>query len=160
MDEIAEGTRVFVRPGDGRNVLHRGTYVGVATVYFVRTNASSPRRSDSTLVTFENPEQMPSEADIASVPDGELVRLEGNPKIVLDDGRVVYGCQVWWEPMPTAVQLSMDLRGFLSAFYVHWVQEQYGSDQGFRLLVTEQIDVAIKEAMLRIATAQPGKEKP
>jgi hypothetical protein len=82
------GTRVRVHSGDGQTRLGDGKYVGEATVWYIRT-------ADGNLLSHGNAEEKPPSH---MVPEGgSLVESEGNPKIVLDSGKVVYGCQVWWE---------------------------------------------------------------
>jgi hypothetical protein len=88
--------RVAVRDGSGSKEMGKGTYVGEVAVYFIvgpdgissGTNAEEP----------PSPESIPSGA--------EVIRREGNPKIVLDSGKVVYGCQVWWEPIDEEVAVA------------------------------------------------------
>ena len=81
------GTRVRVRAGDGETPLGEGTYVGEATVYVIVNE-------DGSLRSNENAETMP-----AGIPEERIRRVPNNPKIVLDSGKTVYGCQVWWEPV-------------------------------------------------------------
>ena len=52
---------------------------------------------DGNLQSLHNAEEEPP-PDM--VPEGAEVHCtEDNPKIRLDSGRVVYGCQVYWEPI-------------------------------------------------------------
>ena len=67
-----------------------GQYVGDVTVYVIH----HPRGS---LVSDKLAETRPTNEEVAAI-GGRLERVDGNPKIVLDSGEVVYGCQVWWEP--------------------------------------------------------------
>ena len=77
--------KVKVWNGDRSEYLGEGTYVGETTVYFVRT--------DDGIHSASNAEARPQ-----GVPEDQIIEASGNPKIVLDSGRTVYGCQVWWEP--------------------------------------------------------------
>jgi hypothetical protein len=77
--------KVKVWNGDRSEYLGEGTYVGETTVYFVRT--------DDGIQSASNAEERPQ-----GVPEDQIIEAPGNPKIVLDSGRTVYGCQVWWEP--------------------------------------------------------------
>lgn len=81
--------KVQVFDGTGNNFLGFGTLVGRVTVYFVI-------RPDGAITSLANAEEMPPPAFIAEC-EGELAVVEGNPKIILDNGQVVYGCQVWWQ---------------------------------------------------------------
>ncbi len=82
--------RVKVMDGMGVDLLGYGSLVGHADVYAIKM-------PDGSLRSLENAEEAPPEEFVRDS-GGELVRIESNPKIVLDDGRVLYGCQVWWEP--------------------------------------------------------------
>lgn len=68
-----------------------GQWVGNVTVYVI----NHPRGS---LVSNKLAETRPTDEEVAKI-GGTLEELKDNPKIVLDDGEVVYGCQVWWEPL-------------------------------------------------------------
>jgi hypothetical protein len=84
----AEGKRVRVWNGDRSEYLGEGNYVGNVNVYFIQM-------PDGSLQSNGNAEVEPTD-----VPEGGVVRKAGkNPKIVLDNGQTVYGCQVWWEPV-------------------------------------------------------------
>jgi len=92
--------RVKVHSGNGQEYLGEGWYVGDVTVYFIR-------HPDGHLTSNENAEVPPS---AESLPEGsEIVRSENNPKIRMMDGTIMYGCQVWWEPVESAK--SVDLGG-------------------------------------------------
>lgn len=89
---IQPGQRVVVFDGRGELPLGLGRYVGEARVYI----AVGGTKSHPIMRTGRNAEVPP------------ILRLEEqhyeivtqmNPKLVLDDGRVFYGCQVWWEPI-------------------------------------------------------------
>jgi len=78
------GTRVDVWNGDRTKHLGKGTLVGFVPVYIIR----NPDHSISSLSDAESkPEGIPEEF---------VTMIESNPKIELDGGEVVYGCQVWW----------------------------------------------------------------
>lgn len=83
--------RVRVWNGDQSEYLGEGDYVGEATVYFIRSD-------DGTMISSQ--EDAETEPDPATLPEGARVMCsENNPKIKLDNGQIVYGCQVWWEPV-------------------------------------------------------------
>lgn len=84
------GDRVRVFGGDGETPLGEGVYEGEVPVYFVEHAAGH-------ITSLENAEEEPP-ADMVP-PGSHVVKLPSNPKIRLDSGRVVYGCQVWWEPV-------------------------------------------------------------
>ena len=75
--------RVEVYGGDGATYLGQGEYVGDVAVYIIR--------GDESIYSAKNAEEIPEGVDIAEM-------LPSNPKIVMDTGEVVYGCQVWWHP--------------------------------------------------------------
>lgn len=82
------GMRVRVYDGSGEVLLGEGTYEGDVKVWFFAM-------PDGNLQSLQNAEEEPTPDMIPK--DAELVCTDDNPKIRLDDGRVVYGCQVWWE---------------------------------------------------------------
>jgi hypothetical protein len=82
--------RVRVHDGSGEKLLGEGTYVGDVKVYFMAM-------PDGSLQSLSNAEEEPTPELIP--PGAEVICSEDNPKIVLDSGRTVYGCQVWWEPI-------------------------------------------------------------
>lgn len=83
-----KGKRVKVWNGDQSEFLGEGNYVGDVTIYAIQMPNGS-------LQSNSNAEIEPSPE---SVPEGGVVRkLPNNPKIILDNGRTVYGCQVWWD---------------------------------------------------------------
>lgn len=82
----ADGIRVIVRDGQNEGEPRKGTYVGEVTVYAILDEETG------NLLSMKDAETRPEAAD------EQIVReLGDNPKIVLDDGETVYGCQVWWE---------------------------------------------------------------
>ena len=84
------GMRVRVHDGSGENLLGEGTYEGNVKVYFFQM-------PDGNLQSLQNAEEEPSPE---MIPEGaELICTDDNPKIRLDSGEVVYGCQVWWSPI-------------------------------------------------------------
>lgn len=91
--------RVKVSDGSGQKELGLGTYVGDEMVWV----AVGP--GGEQLLSSKDATVPPTD-----VPEGyELQRLGKNPKIQMDNGEVVYGCQVWWEPVveeKTAVPLQ------------------------------------------------------
>lgn len=78
------GRRVRVWNGDKSECLGEGTLVGFVPVYIVRD-------PDGGIFSNTLAEEKPE-----GIPDELIVKLDSNPKIVLDSGRVVYGCQTWW----------------------------------------------------------------
>lgn len=80
--------KVRVWNGDQSEYLGEGEYVGEVTVYYMVM-------PDGSLQSLSNAEEKPDQ-----IPDGAtLQESPGNPKIILDNGKTVYGCQVWWEPV-------------------------------------------------------------
>jgi len=75
------GRRVAVWSGDGSEALGNGTYVDQVTVYVIP--------SPGGLSSYKCAEERPD------LPNVE--KIERNPKIRLDSGGIVYGCQVWWD---------------------------------------------------------------
>lgn len=80
--------RVKVLNGDGTQELGFGEYVGDVGVYV--TNMPGVIQS---MTMAEEP--IPPEL----LQGRQQHFIPNNPKIVLDSGEVVYGCQVWWEPV-------------------------------------------------------------
>ncbi|MEI8270465.1 MAG: hypothetical protein WCG45_03785 [bacterium] len=77
--------RVRVWNGDQSEYYGEGTINGEVEVYFCKM-------PDGEILSESNPE-----VPMKNIPEGgKLVKLM-NPKIILDDGKVVYGCQTWWE---------------------------------------------------------------
>ena len=87
--------RVKVLSGDQTEVLGYGNYDEDVSLYFF----ASPETSD-VIFSETNPEEKPSDELIAEMKEKgfHLVEHPNNPKIVMDSGKVVYGCQVWWAP--------------------------------------------------------------
>lgn len=83
---VMQARRVKVRSGDGSEDLGLGTYVGDVDVYYIRM-------PNGTLQSLANAELQPTDVP----PGGKVLKSSGNPKILLDSGDTVYGCQVWWE---------------------------------------------------------------
>lgn len=89
--------RVKVWNGDQSQFLGFGDYVGKVTVY-------ACHMPDGSLRSSSNAEEPIPEDQI---PEGGFqTELPDNPKIILDDGRVVYGCQVWWEAVSEMVTVE------------------------------------------------------
>jgi hypothetical protein len=78
--------RVKVWNGDQSEYLGEGTFVGYATVYFIAN-------LDGSITSCDNAEKKPE-----GIPEERIIESGNNPKIKLDNGRIVYGCQVWWQP--------------------------------------------------------------
>lgn len=79
--------RVDVHNGDQSVHLGQGTYIGDVPVYIMIM-------PDGNLQSLSNAEEEPID-----IPPGARVHKSHNPKIVLDSGQVVYGCQVWWSSL-------------------------------------------------------------
>jgi len=89
---LEDGQRVEVWDGSKENYLGKGTIIGRATVYFIVTD-------EGILRSLPNAEIKPE-----GVPEEAIIKSEDNPKFVLDDGKTVYGCQVWWKPLSKTKQ--------------------------------------------------------
>lgn len=76
--------KVEVWNGDQSEYLGRGEYVGDVMVYF-------SLMPDGSIASTSDAETKPE-----NIPEGARLVRKMNPKIVLDNGQVVYGCQVWW----------------------------------------------------------------
>ena len=83
--------RVQVWNGDQSEFIGHGELVGAVAVYFLACD-------DGSIISMKNPEEMPP-PDLVKERGGQIVKAPDNPKIRLDDGSHVYGCQVWWSPM-------------------------------------------------------------
>ena len=80
--------RVRVWNGDKSEFLGEGNYVGDVKVYFIRLE-------DGSIQSNRNAEEKPDPTDI---PEGaDIIKAGKNPKIILDNGETVYGCQVWFD---------------------------------------------------------------
>jgi hypothetical protein len=80
--------RVVVFGGDGVTPLGEGNYVGNVSVWFIGM-------PDGSIQSLTNAEEKPPQ-EVVDQLGGELIESPENPKTILDDGRTVYGCQVWW----------------------------------------------------------------
>jgi hypothetical protein len=86
-----KGKRVIVYNGDNTKIIGHGTYIG-------RTKVWVYYMPDGSLRSASNAENKPN----GPVPAGAVLKqLDDNPKIVLDNGQVVYGAQVWWKEVPS-----------------------------------------------------------
>lgn len=87
--------RVKVYNGDKSRLLGFGNYTDNVPVYVMVM-------PDGSLRSLGNAEQKPDE-----LPEGAMLKkIPNNPKIVMDDGSVKYGCQVWWERVVEDVVLT------------------------------------------------------
>ena len=86
--------RVKVYDGEGKKFLGYGEYVGKVKVFAIRL-------ANGMLTSCQDAEQEPPQELLDSLQEkgGELIEIEDNPKIRMDDGRTLYGVQVWWEPV-------------------------------------------------------------
>ena len=82
--------RVKVTSGDLKRDLGEGTYTEDVWLYYGITE-------DGSLVSAKNPEVEPKLEDLPGAV--KIARAEQNPKIRLDSGEVIYGCQCWWVPV-------------------------------------------------------------
>jgi hypothetical protein len=85
---VGADKRVVVSDGSAKTYLGEGTILGAATVYIMRM-------PDGSLCSLKDAGTRPSDELLSSL-DATLEVVENNPKIRLDSGRIVYGCQVWW----------------------------------------------------------------
>ena len=83
--------RVSVMSGDMKKDLGYGNFVGCVPVYFWRG-------PEGNLLSNKECEEKPSPQtiEVMEAEGAKLVELQSNPKIILDSGDVVYGCQVYW----------------------------------------------------------------
>lgn len=86
------GVTVKVWNGDQSEYLGEGILVGFVSVYIIR----GPNGIRSVHDAETKPEGVPEEF---------FEKLDSNPKIQLDSGRIVYGCQVWWHRIDEETQL-------------------------------------------------------
>jgi hypothetical protein len=86
--------RVDVWNGDRTECLGQGDYNEVTTVYFIKKVEYNSDDGEPYLVlsSLQNAEEKPE-----GLSDDEVLTMHDCPKIVLDSGKVVYGCQVWWQ---------------------------------------------------------------
>lgn len=77
--------RVRVWNGDQSEYMGEGTLNGEVDVHFCKM-------PEGEILSEKNPEK-----PMKNIPEGgKLVKIK-SPKIILDDGNIVYGCQTWWE---------------------------------------------------------------
>lgn len=88
------GMRVNVWSGNGKDSLGQGTYVGDVPLYYFWM-------SDGSIRSLKDAEEKPPDELILEMIaiGGTLTVSPENPKIELDSGEIVYGCQVWWSPI-------------------------------------------------------------
>jgi hypothetical protein len=86
--------RVDVWSGDGETNLGQGTLVGYGRVY-------TWWGLNGELVSEHDAGKCPGRLRRfwCRMVGRPVTRTESNPIIVLDSGRTVYGCQVWWTPV-------------------------------------------------------------
>lgn len=88
--------KVVVYDGTGEVLLGEGELIGYVTVY-------GWFDEQGRLLSLNDAETKPEGAKLADfddILDGQVtgvMEIVHNPKIRLDDGRIVYGCQVWWK---------------------------------------------------------------
>ena len=81
---LEPGTRVAVFSGTSQTPRGQGTLLGYVTVF--------GWYEGDALKTYAAAEERPP-----LVPDEYVIKMPNNPKIQLDTGEIVYGCQVWWK---------------------------------------------------------------
>ena len=81
------GTRVRVWNGDQTKYLGEGAMVGFVQVYIFQ-------KPDGSISSNQIAEEKPP-----GISEELIEKIDSNPKIKLDSGRVVYGCQTWWSPI-------------------------------------------------------------
>lgn len=89
--------KVRVLNGDGTKELGIGEYVADVDVHaFVKTSGKEPQ-----IKSLHDAECMPSDVQIKIMQRAgwTFQKIMNNPKIVMPDGTIHYGCQVWWEPI-------------------------------------------------------------
>jgi hypothetical protein len=90
--------RVIVWNGDRSELLGEGVFESSVTVYFGQKKTSLPNGDvNLELVSLADAEKKPTPEELGEGVD--VLTISDCPKIVLDNGKVVYGCQVWWEPV-------------------------------------------------------------
>jgi hypothetical protein len=80
--------RVRVYDGWGKKFLGDGYHIGHAKVYAVRL-------PDGTLASPTNVEEPFPDEMLEVFAETEVEHFD-NPKLLLDDGTIKYGCQTWW----------------------------------------------------------------
>jgi hypothetical protein len=94
MEGIPVGTRVSVGSGDGLKDLGLGTYVGDQPMFY----ALMQDKIDVFMLSAETKEELKKKVKRAK---GKVL-TEGHsptPKLQLDNGRVIFGSQCWWQPV-------------------------------------------------------------
>lgn len=88
---MTESIRVKVMSGDGKRDLGLGNMVGGVDLYFFRL-------PNGNLMSDKYAEEKPSASLIRAMEDdfGAILEEKNNPKIELDNGDIVYGCQCYW----------------------------------------------------------------
>ncbi len=77
--------KIKVFDGTGKKVLGFGYIIGHTDVWVIEM-------PDGSIRSLKDAKKRPTNRS-----GGTLQRILNNPKIRLDKGRIVYGCQVWWE---------------------------------------------------------------
>ncbi len=83
--------RVKVWDGFGREYIGEGELIG-------RVNTYTFAMTDHGLFTWKDPEVLPPIEVINEMLEqgASLRKLKDNPKILMDDGKILYGSQCWW----------------------------------------------------------------
>lgn len=91
MDQDQGTTTVDVWAGDDGAYLGRGKITGFVQTWHVKL-------PNGNITSTSNPELPPTVEDIDEIikAEGTIVLSDDMPKILLDSGKVVYGCQVFW----------------------------------------------------------------
>jgi hypothetical protein len=86
-----KGTKVEVFDGGNNHRLGVGTFLGLCDVWVAIT-------PEGDLLSCRDARRKPGKSELTK--NCEWVKFSDNPKIRLDEeGRVVYGCQVFWKPV-------------------------------------------------------------
>lgn len=83
--------RVDVWNGDKSQYLGQGTLIGKAIIYgYQGFQNGNP-------IMYSNPDS--PEKPMPNPPPNTTEHKGESPKIKLDSGQIVYGCQTWWSPV-------------------------------------------------------------
>lgn len=83
--------RVIVFSGDGKSVIGIGTMVGYEKLVYVFAENDGMSLVNASL-------EKPSDVIVEEMEKRgyTLVELKDNPRIVMDSGSTLFGCQCWW----------------------------------------------------------------
>lgn len=99
MSEYPVGQRVTVYDGDGTTYLGEGEYQGDFEAWALLAFTQTGEITLLSTPTAEKPtEDFMLDHGLVDGKNCFLKKLPENPKILMDDGSIKWGCQVWWEP--------------------------------------------------------------